>query len=129
MILSKSELLNNNELALAACIYFESRGETKECCKWVGHTVLNRVKDSRFPNTIAKVVFQPKQFSWTIGKSSFAIKEEQSWNRCQEIANEVLKETDITGNSLYFLSGKIMPSWAKKLKLVRKVDSMRFYRD
>ena len=44
-------------------------GEAEGCC-WdmkvsVGSVVLNRVKDSRFPNTIEEVVFQPGQYSCT----------------------------------------------------------------
>ena len=44
---------------LARCIYGEARGEPYEGQVAVGAVVLNRVNDSRFPNTIPGVIYQP----------------------------------------------------------------------
>lgn len=47
---------------LAHIIYGEARGEPYKGQVAVGAVVLNRVRDSRFPNTIAGVVYQPGAF-------------------------------------------------------------------
>ncbi len=43
---------------LAACIYGESRGEPYKGQVAVGAVILNRVKSSKFPNSIASVIYQ-----------------------------------------------------------------------
>ncbi|HPO78063.1 MAG TPA: spore cortex-lytic enzyme, partial [Thermoclostridium caenicola] len=47
---------------LAHLIHGEARGEPYEGMVAVGAVVLNRVKDSRFPNSIAGVIYQPGAF-------------------------------------------------------------------
>lgn len=48
---------------LAQLCYGEARGEPYEGMVAVGAVVLNRVKSSKFPNTIAKVIYQSGAFS------------------------------------------------------------------
>ena len=43
---------------LAACIYGESRGEPYKGQVAVGAVILNRVKSSKFPNSISGVIYQ-----------------------------------------------------------------------
>ena len=43
---------------LAACIYGESRGEPYKGQVAVGAVILNRVKSSKFPNSISSVIYQ-----------------------------------------------------------------------
>ena len=47
---------------LAACIYGESRGEPYKGQVAVGAVILNRVKSSKFPNSISGVIYQPGAF-------------------------------------------------------------------
>lgn len=47
---------------LAACIYGEARGEPYKGQVAVGAVILNRVKSSKFPNSIAGVIYQPGAF-------------------------------------------------------------------
>src|SRR4029078_12445796 len=55
---------------LAKTVYFEARGEKEKRQRAVAAVVLNRVKSSRFPDTICQVVHQGGtgsrdcQFSW-----------------------------------------------------------------
>ena len=53
---------NKNLDLLAHVIYGESRGEPYEGQVAVGAVILNRVSDSRFPNSIPGVVYQPGGF-------------------------------------------------------------------
>lgn len=48
---------------LARCVYAEARGEPYTGMVAVAAVVLNRVRDSRFPNTISGVIYQPWAFS------------------------------------------------------------------
>lgn len=61
---SNSNSTNNNELNLLAhLIYAEARGEPYTGQVAVGAVVLNRVKSSSFPNTVAGVIYQKGAFS------------------------------------------------------------------
>lgn len=52
-----------DEYLLARCIHGEARGEPYVGKVAVGAVVLNRTRDSRFPNTIAGVIYQPLAFT------------------------------------------------------------------
>jgi len=49
-------------------IYEEARGESVEAQIYVGLITRARVNDPRWPDTYCGVVFEKKQFSWTIKK-------------------------------------------------------------
>jgi N-acetylmuramoyl-L-alanine amidase len=53
---------NKNLDLLAHIIHGEARGEPYEGMVAVGAVILNRVKDSRFPNSIPGVIYQPGAF-------------------------------------------------------------------
>lgn len=57
-----STTTNNNIDLLARLIHGEARGEPYEGMVAVGAVVLNRVADSRFPNTISGVIYQNGAF-------------------------------------------------------------------
>lgn len=57
-----STTTNNSIDLLARLIHGEARGEPYEGMVAVGAVVLNRVNDSRFPNTIAGVIYQKGAF-------------------------------------------------------------------
>ena len=54
---------NSDIQLLARLIYAEARGESYTGQVGVGAVVLNRVKSSSFPNTIAGVIYQPYAFT------------------------------------------------------------------
>ena len=54
---------NSDIQLLARAINGEARGEPYEGQVAIGAVILNRVKDSRFPNTIAGVIYQSGAFS------------------------------------------------------------------
>ena len=61
---SSSGSLNNSDLNLLAhLIYAEARGEPYAGQVGVGAVVLNRVKSSSFPNSVAGVIYQTGAFS------------------------------------------------------------------
>ena len=54
---------NSNLYLISQVIYGEARGETYEGQVAVGAVILNRVADSRFPNTVAGVIYQSGAFT------------------------------------------------------------------
>jgi N-acetylmuramoyl-L-alanine amidase len=53
----------NKLAALARIDWWEARGENEKCQLAVCNVVLNRVRDTRWPNTIEEVISQKAQFT------------------------------------------------------------------
>lgn len=61
---SKTSSTSNNDInLLARAIYGEARGEPYNGMVAVGAVILNRVKNSNFPNTIAGVIYERGAFT------------------------------------------------------------------
>ena len=143
---------------LAKKIYFESKSEPIAGQYAVADVVLNRVKDTRFPNTICEVVYEgpvreswktqkqkdlpdservyiPKrdrcQFSWWCDGKSDKIKDSDSWRKCQEIAYRLTNEgkhRGITEGATHYHATYVNPKWAPTLDLVGRIGTHIFYR-
>lgn len=86
---------------LAAIIQCESEGEPYAGKLAVGSVVMNRVKSSKFPNTITEVIYQKKQFSPVAsGRLSYRLSVGVN-DTCMQAAIEVLNGT-ITTDALFF---------------------------
>ena len=59
---SSSNYTNSDLYMLAKCIYAEARGESYTGQVAVGAVILNRVRSSVYPNSIAEVIYQSGQF-------------------------------------------------------------------
>lgn len=93
--------LEGEAYLLAAIIQCEAEGEPYEGKIAVGNVVLNRVKSSRFPNTITGVIYQKKQFS-PVASGRLAYRLEAGVNdECIRAATEVLNGKHIT-DALFF---------------------------
>ncbi len=60
---SSSSVINSNLNFISRFVYAESRGEPYTGQVAVASVILNRVKDSRFPNTVSGVVYQSGAFT------------------------------------------------------------------
>ena len=60
---SNSSYTSSDTYLLAKCIYAEARGESYEGQVAVGAVILNRVRSSKFPNTISGVIYQKNAFT------------------------------------------------------------------
>jgi len=58
--------INKEIKCLADNIYFEARNESVKGQVAVASVTKNRVKSKHYPNTICKVVWEHRQFSWTL---------------------------------------------------------------
>lgn len=87
---------------MAAIIECEAGGEPYVGKVAVGAVVLNRVKSSLFPDTVAGVLYQNRQFS-PVGSGRFAIVLARGANAsCYEAAQEAMNGSSPVGNCVFF---------------------------
>lgn len=97
---SKSELD-----MLAAIIQCEAEGESYKGKVAVGAVVLNRVRSSKFPNTIAGVIKQKGQFS-PVASGRFArVLSKGANEECYRAAKDALNGSNPIGKCLFFNTG------------------------
>ena len=110
---------------LSVMAYHEAKGESKQGILAVMHTTLNRVRDSRFPNSVCSVVYQKGQYSWS--KHNPKIRDYETFNKIKSFAYDVVKGkyNDNTEGSLYFNSLHKRPKGT--VQTVR-IDGHTFYR-
>lgn len=96
------EANTDDETLLAAIIQCEAGNQSYECQLAVGAVVMNRVKSSRYPNSISKVIYQSGQFGpVTNGSLSRRLKNGVS-STARRAAKAAISGKDNTGGCLYF---------------------------
>lgn len=85
---------------MANAVYGEARGEPYEGQVAVAAVILNRIEDSKFPNTVSEVIFQERAFT--------AVADGQIWltpnERAKEAVLDALNGWDPTENALYYFN-------------------------
>lgn len=88
-----------DELLWLACgVYFEARNQSTEGQYWVAQSILNRVQDSRWPNTIEGVVRQGEerkhkcQYSFMCDGKPERIKNQAAWQTAVDIAVAAMED-------------------------------------
>jgi len=112
---SGSSYQNEVEL-LARLIHGEARGEPYVGMVAVGAVVLNRVKSSRFPDTIAGVIYQAGAFDAVSDGQINLTPNEQS----RRAARDALNGWDPTGGCLYYYNPATATSkwiWTREVRL------------
>lgn len=89
---------DRNIYLLAQCISGEARGESYKGQVAVGAVILNRVKSSKFPNTIAGVIYQRGAFD---AVSDGQINDAPT-DSCLKAARDAMNGYDPTGGCLYY---------------------------
>jgi len=151
--------VNQPELyCLAMNIYHEARAELHVGMYAVADVTINRVYDTRYPNTICDVVKDAKmkeswktkqypelddsqrvyipirnmcQFSWYCDGRSDAVQDNDSWRMAQEVAYRIVKEKKyrgITEGATHYHATYVSPSWRTSLDLVGRIGTHIFYR-
>jgi N-acetylmuramoyl-L-alanine amidase len=123
----------NEVEALALNMYHEARGEGIDGMIMVAEVTLNRVEHPRFPNTICRVVYQRRQFSWTHAIRDHTPREVLAWNTAFNLAESILlREVDTfgTGATHYLNPNAVrrMPSWTYRFDRIGRVGNHVFYR-
>ena len=95
---SSSKYNSNDRYLLAKVIYAEARGESYTGQVAIGAVVLNRVKDSRFPNTVAGVIYQPWAFT-AVNDGQINLEPNQ---KAYQAADDALNGWDPTYGCVYY---------------------------
>ena len=121
---------------LALNIYHEARGEPDEGKVAVGHVVLNRVADERFPDGVCDVIRQGGerkrlrcQFTWWCDGRSDEPEDLEAWDQSKRLALSVFWgfADDPTEGALWYHASYVKPVWRKKLVEAAKIGSHHFY--
>lgn len=115
-------------MCLAMNIYHEARGEPFEGQVAVAEVVLTRMQDPRWPETACSVVWQHKQFSWTI---SYEHKDmhPQGYRTALTAAEVALSGTVLAGGADHYHTIHILPpDWADDMEVVAVIGDHIFYR-
>jgi len=123
---------------LALNIYYEARSSNMADKYAVADVVLNRVYDTRYPNTVCDVVHdgykkgrRDCQFSWYCDGKSDTPQDKDNWVEAQVIAYNIWhwkKFRGITEGATHYHATYVNPRWAKSLNLVGRIGAHIFYR-
>lgn len=110
---------------MARAINGEARGESYEGQVAVGAVILNRVKDSRFPNSIAGVIYQSGAFTAVSdGQINAAISEGST---VYKAAQDAMNGWDPTGGCVYYFNPSTATNkWIWSRPLVKTIGKHRF---
>lgn len=117
---------NTSDIQLMArAINGEARGEPYEGQVAVGAVILNRVKDSRFPNTISGVIYQPGAFTAVAdGQINAPISEGST---VYKAAQDAMNGWDPTGGCVYYFNPATATNkWIWSRPLVKTIGKHRF---
>ena len=132
-----------DEYCLALNIYYESRGSSLADQIAVADVVINRVNDTRYPDTVCAVVKQGKvdkqgnmirhkcQFSWYCDGKPDTPQDMDSWVNAQTIAWKMMQSKSyigITEGATHYHAHYVNPKWAKELTVIGTIGNHRFYR-
>jgi N-acetylmuramoyl-L-alanine amidase len=116
---------NQDVMLLARLINGEARGEPYEGQVAVGGVVLNRTRDSRFPSTIAGVIYQPGAFTAIVDGQIQANMQQSSINA----ARDALNGWDPSSGAVYYFNPSTATSaWIWSRPLIKIIGKHRFCR-
>ena len=101
---------------LAKCIYAEARGEPYTGQVAVGAVILNRVRSSKFPNSISGVIYQPYAFT-CVSDGQINLTPDAT---AKKAAQDALNGWDPTGGCLYYYNPATATSswiWSRTVML------------
>jgi N-acetylmuramoyl-L-alanine amidase len=131
-------------LCLALGIYHEARSEPLAGQLAVSFVVMNRVDDSRYPNSICGVVTQGRTYKWnpkvmikhqcqfTFFCDGFSDKprDGHAWDNAQYLASNVLSGVypNFMEGATHYHATYVQPDWAETKTKVGQVGHHIFYR-
>lgn len=124
-VIAKGNNSTSDLQLMARAINGEARGEPYEGQVAVGAVILNRVKSSSFPNTIAGVIYEKGAFTAVAdGQINVPIKEGST---VLKAASDALNGWDPTnGCTYYFNPDTATNKWIWSRPLVKKIGKHRF---
>ena len=142
-------ILETAFLCLALNTYHEAKNQSMIGQIATAQVVMNRVEDSRYPNTVCEVVKQGPtrtswkdpskripvkhrcQFSWYCDGKSDIPKNKKAWKKAQDYAYLVLNNRiriDVTEGATHYHATYVKPAWAKTKTRTTRIETHIFYR-
>lgn len=124
--ISYAKASNTSDIQLMArAINGEARGEPYEGQVAVGAVILNRVKSSKFPNSISGVIYQPGAFTAVSdGQINAPISEDST---VYKAARDAMNGWDPTGGCIYYFNPDTATNkWIWSRPLVKTIGKHRF---
>jgi len=138
-------ILETAFMCMALNMYHEAKNQSMLGQIAVGQVVMNRVKDTRFPDNVCDVVTEAVtykgtdkpvlhkcQFSWYCdGQKDEPKYHSEEWWNAQEYASIVLSGTialDVTEGATHYHATYVRPAWAKTKTRTTRIDRHIFYR-
>lgn len=121
-------VVNSNQSEIDCMIknmYYEAATQPERGILAVGYTVVNRVKDERWPSDVCGVIYQKDQFSWTSGNTLKPISSKQ-YNRLKPLAKLVLS-TPSPITSTHYHAVYVKPYWSTSMRKLHKIGDHIFY--
>lgn len=118
---------------LAVAIFFEARAEPVSGMEAVANVIINRVEDSRYPDTVCDVVWERKQFSFTHDgltddpETHTGHQDKMAWDTSQEVAKEALQGNLMGISSTHYHAINVLPFWSKHYIKDGKIGNHVFY--
>ncbi len=110
---------------MARAINGEARGEPYEGQVAVGAVILNRVKDSKFPNTIAGVIYQSGAFT-AVADGQINVPIAQG-STVLKAAQDAMNGWDPTGGAIYYFNPNTATNkWIWSRPLIKTIGKHRF---
>ncbi len=121
---------------LSEALYFEARGESVRGQFAVAEVILNRVKSSRFPDSLCGVIRQGTgkkyqcQFTYTCDGRKEVIHEKKAFERVSKVARAAMDGVakELTEGATHYHTTAVRPSWARVYKQTAKIGVHIFYR-
>ena len=122
---AKSSSSESDLQLMARAINGEARGEPYEGQVAVGAVILNRVRSSSFPNTIAGVIYEPGAFTAVAdGQINVPIAEDST---VYKAAQDALNGWDPTGGAIYYFNPDTATNkWIWSRPLIKQIGKHRF---
>jgi spore germination cell wall hydrolase CwlJ-like protein len=131
-------------VCLALNVYHEARDQPFIGQVAVAQVVMNRVEDTRYPNTVCEVVKQGPtygwakgfpvrnrcQFSWYCDGKSDKAKDVDAWSQAMVIAHGVYNGNldDFVEGATHYHAYYVKPAWAKTKTPIVRISDHVFYR-
>jgi len=112
---------------MAVAIYFEARGEPIDGQMLVAETIINRVKDERWPNDACEVIAQPYQFSFYADGRSNLPRDMKAYTTAVLVAQDALNGEHMNTGTLYYHKLDVQPVWRHALQPIGVVGDHIFY--
>lgn len=110
---------------MARAINGEARGEPYEGQVAVGAVILNRVKNSQFPNTIAGVIYQSGAFT-AVADGQINVPISQG-STVLKAAQDAMNGWDPTGGAIYYFNPNTATNkWIWSRPLIKTIGKHRF---